>query len=42
MCCSAAGIAVRSLMQAAKFLFHAQSCARPDEGEKACARLHAP
>ena len=28
---------MRSLMQAAKFLFHDQSRARPDEGEKACA-----
>lgn len=37
--CVAAGIAVRSLMQTAKFLFHDQSCARPDEGEKACAHL---
>lgn len=36
-----AGIAVRSLMQAAKFLFHDQSRARPDEGEKACAH-HSP
>ena len=34
-----AGIAVRSLMQAAKFLFHDQSSARPDEGEKSCAHI---
>ena len=32
---------MRSLMQAAKFLFHDQSRARPDEGEKACAH-HRP
>ncbi|KAK9843821.1 hypothetical protein WJX81_007539 [Elliptochloris bilobata] len=32
---STEGIAVRSLMQAAKFMYHEQSQARPDEGEKA-------
>ena len=37
-CRGATGLAVRSLMQAAKFLFHEQSQARPDEGEKACER----
>ena len=37
-CRCATGLAVRSLLQAAKFLFHEQSQARPDEGEKACAR----
>lgn len=37
-CRGATGLAVRSLLQAAKFLFHEQSQARPDEGEKACER----
>lgn len=37
-CWGATGLAVRSLLQAAKFLFHEQSQARPDEGEKACKR----
>ncbi len=31
-----AGLAVRSIMQAAKFLYRDESKARPDEGEKAC------
>lgn len=32
----ATGLAVRSIMQAAKFLYRDESRARPDEGEKAC------
>ena len=31
-----AGLAVRSMLQAAKFLYSSESSARPDEGEKAC------
>ena len=31
-----AGLAVRSMLQAAKFLYSSKSSARPDEGEKAC------
>ena len=31
-----AGLAVRSIMQAGKYLFRHESKTRPDEGEKAC------
>ena len=36
VCITCAGLVVRSIMQAAKYLFRQESTTRPDEGEKAC------
>ena len=37
--CCCAGLAVRSILQAAKFLYSKESSSRPDEGEKSCENL---
>ena len=37
-----AGLAVRSILQAAKFLYSSESSSRPDEGEKSCKRPYKP
>lgn len=37
-----AGLAVRSILQAAKFLYNSESSSRPDEGEKSCKRPYKP